>query len=74
VTTSITRERAERIAKSQPCSHCLEYTFQKISVKPATPAIKKELEVEWVATRLCGVCKHQTEVGIADDGDVVYES
>lgn len=71
---SITSERAERIAKSHACSHCLEYTFSRISVKPAPPAIKEELQVEWVATRFCGVCKHQTELGIADDGDVVYES
>lgn len=70
----ITLERAERIAKSHACSHCLEYTFRKVSVKPASAAIKKELEVEWVATRLCGVCKHLTELGIAADGDVVYES
>lgn len=70
----ITLERAERIAKSQACSHCLEYTFRKISVKPASDAVRKELEVEWVATRLCGVCKHLSEVGIAGDGDIVYES
>ena len=72
--TSINRERAERIAKSHACSHCQEYNFRKLSVKPASAAIQEELKVEWVATRLCGVCKHQTELGIADDGDVVYES
>ncbi len=71
---AITRERAELIAKAQACSNCNEYSFRKISVKPASPEMKKELEVEWVASRLCGVCKHLTEIGIAADGDVVYES
>jgi hypothetical protein len=71
---AIPQERAERIAKSQACSNCNEYTFRKISVKPATAEVRKELGVEWVATRLCGVCKHLTEIGIAADGDVVYES
>lgn len=71
---AITRERAELIAKAQACSNCNEYSFRKISVKPASSEMKKELEVEWVASRLCGVCKHLTEIGIAADGDVVYES
>ncbi|HVH39678.1 MAG TPA: hypothetical protein VM764_06630 [Gemmatimonadaceae bacterium] len=43
-------------------------------MKPASDELRKELEVEWVVARLCGVCKHLTEVGIADDGDIVYES
>lgn len=70
----IPRERAELIAKAQACSNCNEYSFRKISVKPASAEVRKELEVEWVASRLCGVCKHLTEIGIAADGDVVYES
>lgn len=72
--TPITRERAERIARGHACSNCNEYTFRKISVKPASDELRKELEIEWVVARLCGVCKHLTEVGIADDGDIVYES
>lgn len=71
---TITRERAERIAKGHACSHCNEYTFQKLTVKPAPKAIKDELGVVWVVVKLCGVCKHQEEIGIAADGDIVYES
>lgn len=70
----ITRERAERIGKSHACSHCNEYTFKKIAVKPASASLREELKVVWVVTRLCGVCKNQTELGLAADGDVVYES
>ena len=32
---AITRERAERIGKSHACTHCKEYSFKKLVVKPA---------------------------------------
>lgn len=70
----ITHERAERIAKAHACSRCAEYTFRKLTVKPATKALEDELGVIWVAVRLCGVCKHEEEIGIAADGDIVYAS
>jgi hypothetical protein len=71
---SITRERAERIARSHACSHCQEYNFKKLAVKPAPKAIADELGVVWLAVRTCGVCKAQTELGIQADGDIVFES
>ena len=43
-------------------------------MKPATKALEDELGVIWVAVRLCGVCKHEEEIGIAADGDIVYAS
>lgn len=70
----ITRERAERIAKAHVCSHCKEYSFKKLAVKPAPRSIAEELGVAWVAVRHCGVCDYKSEIGIQDDGDVVYES
>lgn len=68
----LTKERAERIAKAHACSSCKEYTYRRLTLKPATQAITDELGAVWVATRTCGVCEHKEEIGIADDGDVVY--
>lgn len=70
----ITRERAERIAKAHVCSHCKEYSFKKLVVKPAPKSIVDELGAVWIAVRICGVCGHQGELGIEADGDVVFES
>lgn len=70
----ITRERAERIAKAHACSHCKEYSYRRLSVKPAAKAIKDELGAVWVATKTCGVCDYKEEIGIAEDGDIVYAS
>jgi hypothetical protein len=69
---TITRERAERIAKSQACENCGEYSFKRFMIKPATDAQRKELGIAWQATKTCGVCGSVEEVGIDDDGDVVY--
>jgi hypothetical protein len=30
--------------------------------------------VAWIATKICGVCGHHGEIGIQDDGDIVFES
>jgi hypothetical protein len=70
----ISRERAERIAKAHVCSHCKEYSFKKLVVKPAPQSIEQELGAIWIAVRICGVCGHQGEIGIEADGDVVFES
>jgi hypothetical protein len=70
----ITRERAEKVARGHACSHCHEYSYRKIAVKPAPESIEKELGVVWIATRTCGVCKYQSELGLQEDGDIVYES
>jgi transcription elongation factor Elf1 len=68
----ITRERAERIARAHACVRCREYTYKKLSVKPASAAITTELGAHWLATMTCGVCGLQQELGIDDDGDVVF--
>lgn len=70
----LTSARAERIAKAHACSSCKEYSYRRLTVKPATKAIRDELGAVWIATRICGVCEHRGELGIADDGDIVYES
>ena len=70
----IPRERAERIARGHACSHCKEYSYRKLVVKPAPQSIEKELGAIWIAVRTCGVCDYQSELGIEADGDIVYES
>lgn len=70
----ITRERALRIAKGHACSHCKEYTYKKLTVKVAPESIQTELKAAWIATKLCGVCNMESEIGIQDDGDIVFES
>lgn len=68
----VTAERAERIAKSHACARCGEFSFKRVKVKPATSAQRDDLAVAWQVTRTCGVCDAEEELGIDDDGDVVY--
>ena len=68
----ITRERAERIARAHACETCGEYSFKKLAVKPAAPALQEELGAAWIATKVCGVCGAHQELGIDEDGDVVF--
>lgn len=68
----ITLERAERIARSHACEQCHEYSFKKIVVKPASEAHFESLRAIWVARRICGVCGMETEMGLDDDGDIVF--
>jgi transcription elongation factor Elf1 len=70
----ITRERAERIVKAHACEHCGEYSYKKLSVKPAAKDIADELKVAWQAVKTCGVCGLQQEMGLDAEGDVVYVS
>jgi transcription elongation factor Elf1 len=68
----ITRERAEKVARAHPCEHCGEYTYKKLRVKPAAKANRTELNEAWVATKTCGVCGLQAEMGIDDEGEIVW--
>lgn len=71
-TPGITRERAERIAKAHACENCGEYSYRQVRVKPATQVQVEELQVVWVATKTCGICSAQQEIGIDAEGDIVY--
>lgn len=68
----ITRERAERIAKAHACERCGEYSYKKVSVKPATKAQQETLKISWQAMKICGVCGAEQELGIDAEGDIVY--
>ena len=68
----ITQERAERIARGHACGHCGEYNFKKIKVKAASEAAREAIGEVWHATKTCGVCDMQNEIGIDADGDIIY--
>ncbi len=70
----ITRERAERIAKAHACENCGEFSYKKVVVKPAVASHREALQVAWQATKICGVCGAEEEIGIDSDGEIVYVS
>lgn len=70
----ITRERAERIARSHACEHCQEYSYKKVSVKPASASHRKTFKEVWHVVAICGVCGLEQELGIAEDGEIIYVS
>ena len=70
--TPISRERAERIARAHACERCGEYSFKKLVVKPAPASLRDELNAVWVATKICGVCGLNQELGLDEEGDIVF--
>jgi hypothetical protein len=52
----------------------LEYTFKKLVVRPASPSQREELHTRWLIQRVCGVCGLEQEIGLDDEGDIVYIS
>lgn len=70
--TKITRERAERIAKAHACENCGEYSYKKLTVKPASKEHQMELNEVWHAVKVCGVCGMLQEMGIDAEGEIVY--
>jgi hypothetical protein len=70
----ISRERAERIAKAHACDNCGEYSYKTVKVRPATKRLEESLGVTWSTEQVCGVCDSHIELGIDDDGGVVFVS
>ena len=70
--TKITHERAERIAKAHACENCGEYSYKKLTVKPASKEHQAELNEVWHAVKVCGVCGMLQEMGIDAEGEIVY--
>ena len=68
----ISEERAGKVARSQPCAHCREYSFKKISLEPASKEHRRTLKAVWIAKRVCGVCGLDEELGIDGKGEIVY--
>lgn len=71
---AISRERAEIIAKGHACENCGEYSYKKLVIKPPTPANREEFKEAWHAVKICGVCGLEQEMGIDDEGEIVYVS
>lgn len=69
---AISEARALMIARSHHCVRCQEYTYKRAAVKPATPSLREQFNEVWHATLVCGVCGAHQELGIDDDGDVIY--
>ena len=71
---AISKERAERIAKSHACENCGEYSYKRVAVKPATKDRQEALGIAWSAEKVCGVCNAHLELGIDPEGDIVYST
>lgn len=69
---TITKERAERVARAHACVHCGEYSYKKLSIKPAATSHQKEFGEVWHCVKICGVCDVEQELGIDGDGEIVY--
>ena len=69
---TITRERAERIAKAHPCVRCREYTYRKVQVRAPLPAHRDTFDEAWHAVLECGVCGTHQELGIDGEGGIAY--
>ena len=68
----ITRERAERIARAHACERCGEYSYKKLTVKPASREHREEFGEAWHAAKVCGVCGLHQELGIDAEGEIGY--
>lgn len=69
---AISEARALMIARSHHCVRCQEYSYKRVQVKPAAASLREEFGEEWHATLICGVCGAHQELGIDDDGVVIY--
>jgi len=69
--TDVTKERAERIARAQPCPRCNEYTYKKIKLREAIAA-DHIAGAAWIAEMLCGVCAAHLQLALESDGDVLF--
>jgi transcription elongation factor Elf1 len=68
----ISRQRAERIARGHACVKCKEYSYKKLTVKPASAEHRAELNEAWHVVAVCGICGLHQEMGIDEEGDVLY--
>jgi transcription elongation factor Elf1 len=68
----ITKERAEKVARAHACEHCGEYSYKKLTIKPASVANQKEFNEVWHCVKICGVCGREQELGIDAEGEIAY--
>lgn len=70
--SKITRERAETIARAHACENCGEYSYKKVSIRPSSRVHQVEFNEAWHVVKVCGVCGLHQEMGIDEEGDIVY--
>ena len=68
----ISQAMAERVARAHGCVRCGEYSYKKVRVVPATPEAVVQFKEAWHALLRCGVCDAESELGLDDEGDVLY--
>ena len=69
---AITEARAVMVARSHHCVRCQEYSYKKVTVRPASAEHQREFNEAWHAVKICGVCGLHQEMGIDAEGDIVY--
>ena len=69
--TSVTKERAERIARAQPCPRCKEYTYKRIKLRAADLS-DHVAGAAWIGELVCGVCSANLQLALEADGDVLF--
>ena len=69
---TISRARAEVVARAHACVKCKEYSYRRVSIREPAESLKKEFGEAWHALLVCGVCDLHQELGIDGDGDILY--
>lgn len=64
--------QAEKIARAHGCVQCGEYSYKRVKITAANPAATEELNEAWHAMLRCGVCGVESEIGLDEEGDVLY--
>ena len=70
---TVTKERAELIARAQPCPRCHEYTYKRLKLRAADPGDVAG-GAAWIADMVCGVCSAHLQLALESDGDVLFFS
>lgn len=68
---TVTKERAELIARAQACPRCHEYTYKRMKLRAADPG-DQVTGAAWIADMVCGVCSAHLQLALESDGDVLF--
>ena len=68
---TVTKERAELIARAQPCPRCHEYTYKRLKLRAADPG-DHVTGAAWIADMVGGVCSAHLQLALESDGDVLF--
>ncbi|MBI2795443.1 MAG: hypothetical protein HYX65_01930 [Gemmatimonadetes bacterium] len=72
MTTPISKAMAERVARAHGCVRCGEYSYKKVKIVEATPEAAAQFKEAWHALLRCGVCGAESELGLDEEGEVLY--